>query len=197
MGIVVLRISWANVYDGMTFTEPICVTMVLYLLVSYVSMHQFWWIQRGLNYYLQINTNPLSAFLLRFSLNLIPRSKPDHITRSKLTYKLIIIHCLLEVSSGVPSVAQQKWIWLVSMRPQVQSLASLSGLRIQSCHELWCGSDLALLWQWCRPAGMDPIRPLAWEPPYAAGVALRDRQKNKKSVLHYKGPKILITCYLQ
>ena len=39
------------------------------------------------------------------------------------------------------------------------------------CHELWCvgyghGWDLALLWLWCRPGTTDPIRPLAWEPPY-------------------------------
>ena len=32
-------------------------------------------------------------------------------------------------------------------------------------------SDLALLWLWCRPAATAPIRPLAWEPPYAAGEA--------------------------
>ena len=40
------------------------------------------------------------------------------------------------------------------------------------------GLDLAL-WLWCRLAATAPIRPLAWEPPYAAGVALQ-RQKNKK-----------------
>ena len=32
------------------------------------------------------------------------------------------------------------------------------------------GSDTALLW--CRAAATAPIRPLAWEPPFAAGVAL-------------------------
>ena len=41
-----------------------------------------------------------------------------------------------------------------------------------------CGSDLALLWLWCRPAAAVPIQPLAWELPYAAGVAL----KRKKGV---------------
>ena len=40
-------------------------------------------------------------------------------------------------------------------------------------------SNPALLWLWCRPADVAPIRPLAWEPPYAAGAALK-RQKNKK-----------------
>ena len=41
------------------------------------------------------------------------------------------------------------------------------------------GSDLALLWLWCRPVATALIRPLAWEPPYATGVALR-RTKDKK-----------------
>ena len=41
-----------------------------------------------------------------------------------------------------------------------------------------CGLDLALLWLWCRSAATAPIQPLAWEPPYAAGAALK-RQKNK------------------
>ena len=39
---------------------------------------------------------------------------------------------------GVPTVAQPKWIWLVSMRTWVQFLALLSGLRIRCCCELWC-----------------------------------------------------------
>jgi len=34
-----------------------------------------------------------------------------------------------------------------------------------------CGSDPALLWLWRRPVATAPIRPLAWEPPYAAGAA--------------------------
>ena len=34
-------------------------------------------------------------------------------------------------------------------------------------------SDPALLWLWQRPAATAPIRPLAWELPYAAGVALK------------------------
>ena len=32
-------------------------------------------------------------------------------------------------------------------------------------------SDLVLLWLWCRPAAVAPIRPLAWESPYAMGAA--------------------------
>ena len=40
------------------------------------------------------------------------------------------------------------------------------------------GSDLALLWPWHRPAATAPIRPLAWEPPYAAGAALKRQKKS-------------------
>jgi len=43
------------------------------------------------------------------------------------------------------------------------------------------GSDPALLWLWRRLVATAPIRPLAWEPPYAA-VAVQEiakRQKNK------------------
>ena len=44
----------------------------------------------------------------------------------------------LNPETGVPAVAQQKRIWLGAMRLRVQSQASLSGLRIQCCRELWC-----------------------------------------------------------
>ena len=43
------------------------------------------------------------------------------------------------------------------------------------------GLDLAWLWLWRRPAATAPIRPLAWEPPYAEGAALkRPKEKRKK-----------------
>ena len=32
--------------------------------------------------------------------------------------------------------------------------------------------DLVLLWLWYRLVATAPIRPLAWEPPYATGAAL-------------------------
>ena len=43
------------------------------------------------------------------------------------------------------------------------------------------GSDLALLWLWCRLVATAPIRPLAWETPYAAGVALKKKKKKKRN----------------
>ena len=41
-----------------------------------------------------------------------------------------------------------------------------------------CSSDPALLWLWCRPAAVAPIRPQTKEFPYATGAALK-RQNNK------------------
>ena len=72
------------------------------------------------------------------------------------------------------------------MRLQVRSLALLSVLRIPSCQS--CGvvqrhsSDPALLWLWSRLAATAPIRPLAWELPYATSRALKRQNKNKKEI---------------
>ena len=38
-------------------------------------------------------------------------------------------------------------------------------------------SDPELLWPWGRPAAIAPIRPLAWEPPYAVDGALKRQKK--------------------
>ena len=98
---------------------------------------------------------------------------------------------------GVPVMAQWKRIRLGTIRLRVRSLASLSGLRIQHCCELWCRSqtwlrsgslnltqwvkDPALLWLWHRLATVASIRHLAWELPYATGAAL-ERKKERKSL---------------
>ena len=37
------------------------------------------------------------------------------------------------------------------------------------------GSDLVLLWLWRRQVAAASIQPLAWEPPYAVGAALKSR----------------------
>ena len=98
---------------------------------------------------------------------------------------------LKKLNCGVPVVAQQKQIWLVSMRTQVQSLAWLSGLSILCCCELrcvsWshrCGLDPLLLWLWRRPAAAALIQPPAWELSYAAGVALKSKKERKKEKLN-------------
>ena len=68
---------------------------------------------------------------------------------------------------------------------QVQPLTSLSVLKIRGCCELWCGAvcrhglDPVLLWLWYRLAATALTQPLAWELPYAAGVALETKQNKK------------------
>ena len=42
------------------------------------------------------------------------------------------------------------------------------------------GSDPALLWLWCRAPAITLIEPLAWEPQYAMGVALKRQKKRRK-----------------
>ena len=41
-------------------------------------------------------------------------------------------------------------------------------------------SDLALPWLWYRQVAEALSRPLAWEPPYAAGVALKRQSKQTR-----------------
>ena len=38
-----------------------------------------------------------------------------------------------------------------------------------------------MLWLWRRPAAAAPIRPLAWEPPYAVGLDQEMAKRQKKS----------------
>ena len=68
-----------------------------------------------------------------------------------------------------PSWRSGQWTQLVSMRTGVRSLAPLSGLRIQHCHELWCrwkmwhGSCIAVDVAQAGSSAVAPIWPLAWE----------------------------------
>ena len=63
-------------------------------------------------------------------------------------------------------MVQQKQIRLETMRLQVRSLASLSGLGIDVAVSCGVGCrrdlDLALLWLWHRLAAIAPIGPLVW-----------------------------------
>ena len=73
-----------------------------------------------------------------------------------------------------------------------------SGVAVSCGVGLRHGSDPSLLWVWRRPVATAPIRPLAWEPPYAAGAAqeiattttTKDKKKDKKK------KEVLIFCLL-
>ena len=46
------------------------------------------------------------------------------------------------------------------------------------------GSDLALLWLWHRLAAVAPVRPLAWELPFAfCGPKKQKKKKKKKKII--------------
>ena len=102
-----------------------------------------------------------------------------------------ILHALAfkNQPGGVPVVAQ----WLVNPIRNHEVVGSTPGLaqwvRIQRCCELWCGSqtrlDPHLLWLWRRLEATALIRPLAWEPPYAAGAAL-EKNKTKQNNSNFK-----------
>ena len=76
------------------------------------------------------------------------------------------------------------------------------GSGVAMSHSVGCrlGSDPALLWLWRGPAGIAPIQPLAWEPPYATGAALekakrQNKTKQKTSVtLHDEGCELDLVC---
>ena len=58
-----------------------------------------------------------------------------------------------------------QWLTNATRNHEVSGLI----LGLARCHELWC-----------RPAVTALIRPLAWEPPYAEGVALEKAKKYSK-----------------
>ena len=59
------------------------------------------------------------------------------------------------------------------------------------------GSDPALLWPWYRLAVIAPIGPLAWEPLYATGVALKREKDQKKKAYMCKLKKVVYLTIFQ
>ena len=57
-----------------------------------------------------------------------------------------------------------------------------------------CGLDLVLLWLWYRLEATVPIRPLAWELPYAASAALKSKKKKKRKK---RKEKEIHICYVK
>ena len=59
----------------------------------------------------------------------------------------LMAHCFPNLKNsfvGIPVVVQRRRVWLEIMRLQVRSLALLSGLSIQRCHELRRSSQMQL-----------------------------------------------------
>ena len=58
-----------------------------------------------------------------------------------------------------------------------------SGVAVSCGVSRRCGSDPVLLWLWCRQVAAAPVLPLAWECPYATGVAIKRKRKRKRKNL--------------
>ena len=90
---------------------------------------------------------------------------------------------------GVPVMAQQEQIRLVSMRTRVQSLASLSRLRIWRCHELWCslqmrlGSDVAVAVTYTGSCSSNLIPSLGTSICHVCGPKKKGKKNFKKKII--------------
>ena len=80
-----------------------------------------------------------------------------------------IIHIKKRIQLGVPIVAQ----WLTNPTWNCEAVGLIPGLAQRV-------KDPVLLWLWCRLVATAPIRPLAWECPYAAGAAQELAKKTNK-----------------
>ena len=75
-------------------------------------------------------------------------------------------------------------------------MGQVSGIAVScdaSCRRGW---DPTLLWLWHRPGATAPIRPLAWEPPYAVEAALEKAKRPKKKVIRNRMEEITTRNHL-
>ena len=92
---------------------------------------------------------------------------------------------LLTVSprEGGPAGKEWKEPWSCRFDPWPRSVGWGSGVAVRCSVDCRRGLDLALLWLWCRPAAVALFWPLAWEPPYATGVALKRKKKSPRGYI--------------
>ena len=82
--------------------------------------------------------------------------------------------------------------WLTNLTRNHEVMGSIPGLT------QWV-KDLVLLWLWCRLAAVAPTGPLAWEPSYATGAALKSKKRKKERKKEHKSVDIYLkpyACYI-
>ena len=89
-------------------------------------------------------------------------------------------------TKGAPVVAQRKWIRLGTVRLQVPSLASLRGLRIRCCWELWCRSQTGLGSRFALSMVTAGSGIPHWPPPLGTSISRKctPEKKKKKKTTH-------------
>ena len=78
----------------------------------------------------------------RYISNEIKTKQKSYLWKTNIIWHRLYMECEKR-DTGFPIVVQPKRIWLGTMRFRVWSLASLRGLKIRHCQELWCRS----LWE--------------------------------------------------
>ena len=69
---------------------------------------------------------------------------------------------------------------VVGLIPALAQWVKDPGIAVSCGIACRCGLDPMLRWLWCRPVATALIRPLAWEPSYAVGLAQEMAKKTKK-----------------
>ena len=99
-----------------------------------------------------------------------------------MSLHLVPIVIILNITAGVPIVVQ----WLMNPTRNHEVVGLIPGLAQWAGVAVSCGVgcrrglDPSLLWLWRRLVATAPIRPLAWEPPYATGAALEKAKRQRK-----------------
>ena len=133
--------------------------------------------------FLSLKTLPMYFPFIFISVSLVVKALTLYFQEASKLPNLLKKRGAEEVSIkaewGVPIVAQQKWIRIVSMRmwfdPWLCSVGQQFSVAMNCGVGRRHGWDSTLLWLWDRPAAVALIQSLVWELPYAVGVALKSK----------------------
>ena len=92
-------------------------------------------------------------------------------------------NAILKAKQGVPVLGNKcdHYPWGCRFNPWPHSVCYGSGIAMNRGVGRCWGWDPVWLWMWHRLVAVVPIRPLAWECPYATDVALKKKKKAKQT----------------